>query len=645
MTALTRHDPWNPMNLLTFPDPVPHDSSAKLAAQNPRQWLPDAEAIVAACEALADAGEPAGLQAILEQMGAPTLDMSVTALSARAALLAAEQGRAFYHHELRQRVAMPEDQTPELAVWDAGTVPVWTQGILEEPKYFSFFLDTPFPAYNPNHRRKWRPHELLHGAMNFFWHPQMTRFEMYVGSRINELLPVVHWYGFDEIFRPRCPRHRGAQLYQEFCAECEAAATPFWQTTPDWRAQQRAQAQEWAERALAHFEREWDACQAEIHSGELHPIAGQKLDASSDAIGYMRSHWNRMTAWSFGAWAESFLIDDFDYYSSLERYMAHLQHVTRRLLGGPVGVDLERYRSLRARRAIQDLAYRIFVAMGWLAENSTGLAKAEAHLMPALEQAGHHAHHMLDDPQLNAYNGEVLCDLLQAFERVRGHFPDEIAQAVGALGYPWWQPQRFVQAGLPQLRAGLCDALPSAADALGDALDPLATRFAHSPPFFAHGRLAERFAAYLEAEQSAGNLDAQAQRAADLAQFEAWATRAPHEDRAAELFASIPNSFDELAVRPGTLRLNQTLRRRTFDASTAAAITGEPPGEPGGVVELARIFLRGELRLLVVTDEEARIFEAIERAKPRGDWVIDSDIDSMANLLDHGFIVWLPQPC
>jgi len=633
------------MSLLSFPDLSPHDSTSERADKNTRDWLPDAEAIVAACEVLAEAGKPAGVEAIFEQMGAPKLDMSVTALSARAALLAAEEGRAFYHHELRERVAMPEDQTPEIAVWDAGTVPVWTQGILEEPKYFSFFLDTPFPAYNPNHRRKWRPHELLHGAMKFFWHPQMTRFEMYVGSRINELLPVVHWYGFDEIFRPRCPQHRGAQLYQEFCADCEAAATPFWETTPQWRAERRDEARGWAERGLAHFEREWNACQAEIQSGDLHPIAGQKLDSSSDAIGYMRSHWNRMTAWSFGAWAETFLMDDFDYYSSLERYMTHLQEVTRRLLGGQVGVEIERYKSLRTRRAIQDLAYRIYVAMGWLAENSIGLAKVEAHLMPALEQAAHHVHHMLSDPQLSEYNDDVLCDLLQAFERVRGHFPDEIAHAVGALGYPWWEPERFVQAGLSQLRTGLSDALPSAADALGDALDPLASKFARSQPFFAHGRLAERFAAYLEAEKSAGNLNPEAQFAADLAQFEAWATRAPHEDRAAELFASIPNSFDELAIRPGTLQLNQTLMRRKFDASTAATITGDPQlGEQDGAVELARIFLRGELRLLVVGDEEARIFDAIESAQPRGDWVIDSDIDSMANLLENGFIIWLPQP-
>ena len=64
------------------------------------------------------------------------------------------------------------------------------------------------------HRRKWRPHELLHGAVGFFWREDASRFETYVGARLNELLPVVHWYGLDEIFRPRCERHTGEVLFR-----------------------------------------------------------------------------------------------------------------------------------------------------------------------------------------------------------------------------------------------------------------------------------------------------------------------------------------------------------------------------------------------------------------------------------------------
>jgi hypothetical protein len=628
------------MTSLHFPSLAAHDLH-----DEPRRWLPSAEAIVGACEESAAAGEPAGLGEVFGEMGAPPLDMNVTALSARAALLAAEGGRAFFHHELRERVAMPANQVPEIAVWEAGTVPIWNRGVLEEPKYFSFFLDTPFPAFNPNHRRKWRPHELLHGAMRFFWHPQMTRFEMYVGSRINELLPVVHWYGFDEIFRPRCERHRGAQLYQEYCATCEAAARPYWETTPQWRAERREQALTWAERGLEHFELEWRACHDEIRTGRVHPVDRPKLDSSSDAIGYMRSHWNRMTAWSFGVWAETFLSEGIDYFSSLGRYMEHLGQTTRRLLGGEVGVESEQYKMLRSRRAVQDVAYRIYLAMDWLDENSAALGEVEARLMPALEQAAHHVHHVLDDEQLADYSDDVVLDLLKAFGSVRDRFPDEIARAVGALGYTWCEPERFARAGGDLLCAGLRDALPSSADALGDSLDAHAHRFALSDEFSSHGRLAARFADWLQGQKAAANLEPAESPAAELASFEAWATQPPLEDHSAELFASLPHSFDEFAIRPGCARLNETLGRKSFSGPIAAQITGdEELAESAEGVELARIFMRGELRLLVVDAEAARIFEAIESGRPRHDWVADVDPDGLASLLENGFVIWLPEP-
>ncbi|MFW5967821.1 MAG: hypothetical protein ACOCV2_09900, partial [Persicimonas sp.] len=361
------------MPTLSFPDIAPSHSG-----EAPRAWLPKAEAIVDACEKLAEAGEPEGLADLLEGMGAPVLDMVVTPLSARAALRAAAEGRAFYHHELRKRVPMPEAQEPELPVWQGGTVPEWREGVLEEPKYFSFFQDTPFPAFNPNHRRKWRPHELIHGALTFFWHPEMTRFEMYVGSRLNELLPVVHWYGFDEVFRPRCPKHRGEVLYQTYCAECEAAARPYWETDESWRKERREAAMRFAERGLEHFDKEWRACMEELDTGRVVEVDWPQLDASSDAIGYMRGHWNRVTAWSFGVWVETFLKDGLDYFSSLERYAEHQAKLACELLSGDVSTSRERFEARRGRRAVQDAAYRIYLALDWLEVGSEALERAEA---------------------------------------------------------------------------------------------------------------------------------------------------------------------------------------------------------------------------------------------------------------------------
>lgn len=626
---------------LRFPDIAPDDTSG-----SPRQWLPDAEAIVEASGELAAAGEPDGLVDLLGQMGAPVLDMVVTPLSARAALLAAEGGRAFYHHELRERVPVPEDQEPELAVWEGGSVPRWQQGVLEEPKYFSFFQDTPFPAFNPNHRRKWRPHELLHGALKFFWHPEMTRFEMYVGSRLNELLPVVHWYGFDEIFRPRCPRHQGEVLFREFCADCEAAARPYWQHDASWRDERRTQALAWAERGLQHFCEEWKACRAEIDTGRVHEVDRPRLDSSSDAIGYMRSHWNRMTAWSFGVWAETFLSDGVDYFSSLERYLDHLGQTTRRLLSGEVGADAQHFEVLRGRRAVQDVAYRIYVALGWLEVGSTKLREAEERLMPQLEQAAHHVHHVVDEDQLADYSDDVVLDLLASFDKVREHFPEPVARAVPALGYTWCEPERFVIAGHEQLEAGLGEAVPLAVELLEDDLDAVVDAFAMSEAFRGHGRLAARFAEWMmqgHADELAE--DASVERAAELAEFEAWAMDPPTKDRDAELFACLPGSLDEFALRPGTARLNATLSRRAFSPMIVAQVTNDPGmARSDEEVEMARIFMRGELRLVVVGAGAERIFDAIEEGEPRREWVADVDPESLASLLENGFVIWLPQP-
>lgn len=627
------------MVLLRFPQLSSHDLKGA-----PRDWLPSAPEIVDACDSAARAGEPDAFAelfgtALAPQIGAPALDINVTAISARAGLLAAEQGRALYHHELRGRIPMPQDQRPEIAVWDAGTTPVWRQGILEEPKYFSFFQDAPFAAFNPNHRRKWRPHELLHGAMRFFWHPQMTRFELYLASRINELLPVVHWYGFDEIFRPRCEEHLGARIFREFCPTCESLASPYWSQDERWREDNRPLALTWAERGLEHFEREWNACEAELGSGRVHPAPWAELDSSSDAIAYMRSHWNRMTAWTFGAWVESFLSEEVDYFSSLERYMTHLAQTTRRLLGGDLQVNLEDYHARRARRAIQDVAYRIYVALAWLDEGSDALAQVEARLSPALEQAAHHVHHVLEEPELRKYNDDVLFDLLRAFAEVGAYFPEGVTQALGALGYIWTSPQRFAKAGAVQLKAGIVDALPSTAELLGDRLPGLVANFSRSAEFREHGRLAERFADWLKHVEGLDEL------VAELASFEAWATRAPREDHSAELFAAMPHHVDEFAIRPGRARLNKTLLRRVFSAQLVAQITGdEQLLAAGEELELARIFMNGELRVLPLNAEASRVFEAVESARPRAEWVEEINPDILGNLLENGFVIWLPEP-
>lgn len=605
-------------------------------AQPARRWLPDASTIAAGCESAIAAGEPSGLVDLLAELGAPVLDSTVTPLSARASLLGAADGRAFYHHELRLRMPMPPGLEPETDVWDGGTTPAWREGVLEEPKYFSFFQDAPFPAYNPNYRRKWRPHELIHGRLGFFWHPEMTRFEFYVGARLNELLPVVHWYGFDEIFRPRCDVHRGEVLYQEYCAACEGRAEHYWRVDAEEIEARREEAERWAARALAHFEVEWEACNAEIATGRRHPTPGLQLDASSDSVGYLRGHWNRVTDWSFGAWLETFLQDGVDYHSSLHAYRDHLAATTQSLLSGTIAVDPEVFRARRGRRAIQDAAYQIYLAMGWLAEGSAELARVEARLLPHLEQAAHHVHHLRDAEQLADFSVDVLFELLEACEAAAADFPPDVAAALPALGYTWERPAFFIERASDLLQEGIESSLPGTAASLADR-GAACFEFAAAADFSSVGRFADRFARWSQP----GNVGLEA---AQLADFEAWSMSLPRRDEEAELFGALPAGLDEFVARPARLRAHRTLRRGTFATRAAARVMAAESLPPRDTVNLARIFARGELRVVVDDEATSLILDAVAQGSPIRAWVEGCDLEVLSSLLDHGFIVWLPDP-
>ena len=115
----------------------------------------------------------------------------------RAVLLGLEQGATSVHLERRLELPWPESFTtsPEVAsdarVLDAG---VWQMG-----KYRGFFQDAPFGTFNPNHVAKWVPPN----SCTARWassRPGATRWEHYLGARLNELVPVALWYGLTSSF-------------------------------------------------------------------------------------------------------------------------------------------------------------------------------------------------------------------------------------------------------------------------------------------------------------------------------------------------------------------------------------------------------------------------------------------------------------
>lgn len=561
---------------------------------------------------------PASAQALatLSQLGVPAADFLSTLLSARIGLMGAQVGLRFVHHELRRRLPFPEGLGPEVAVWDGQTVPEWREGVLETPKYFSFFLDTPFPAYNTNYRIKWRPHEVLHGLVTFFWSPEMTRFEAYVGARIAELLPVAHWYGYDEILRPRCPKHKGQLLYRMSCPDCEAlSGRPYWETdVSDARLLDQSRLAE--ARAASYLATELAAINAEMDSGRRVWTHHPRLDGASDAEGYLKGHHNRLTAWSFGATVEHFLVAGVDYQDTVAGLRDNMLSVQSALLHDPLSFDAETAERRYMRRVLRDLGYRTFVALEWLDEGSA----AEDGLMPIVEAAAALSGELLS-PGADPGRGVALVhDWLARFSAYADAFPPEVAAAFPGLALPDWPDDRFLDAGLPQVMDGIRSALPNHSPS------PEHVRaFALSTAFRSAGTLRQRYGPW------SGD---------DQAWFNGWLHDLPHRDNDAELFATLPEPGAPIAA--SAVRLNQTLRRQAFPASLVAAVldadaTEAPFLRADGTVEVAAVWWDNAPRIIPLDAETTGALEAIAAGRPLS-------LEALSPLLDAGVAIYLP-PC
>ncbi len=625
------------MPTLTFPELADFD-----AAASPRDWLPSPQPLVDACAETISAGEPDGLRALTPQLGAPPVDLTVTPLTARATVLAAGHGRAFYHHELRRRLPMPEELEPEVSVWEAGTTPAWSDGVLAEPKYFSFFQEAPFPAYNPNHRRKWRAHELLHGISRFFWHPRMTRFEFYVSARLNELLPVVHWYHLDEVFRSRCEEHEDTVLHRDHCLACQEQAAPYWTSTAPDEDRRIEAAHRLVERGWDHFEEEWEAITTEIEKGRRVETPRPRLDASSDAIGYMRAHWNRATAWSFGHWVEQFLVDGVDYFSTLRGLRDNVGKSLQELVSGTVSVSEETFVARRTRSQLQDLGYRVLLALEWLDPAGEDARKAEEVLMPQLEEGARICKDLLDDPERAEEGLDQFARTCQAFSRVAPRFPDEIADAFLAFGYRFVDPGVFADAAIGQIYTGLEDGMPETTGLLEEPVSAI-RRFLLNPKFDEHGRLSGRFSDWLEAAAGDdGEVDVAA-RLVDVARFEAFANAEPRTDDEATHFASLPERAGAMRNAAGRLRPHATLRRDEFRADVVSELTGQVLDETGRVA-MAASLVDGELRLVVEDDDVAAVLDRVCAGESIDEWWDFALADTIMRLLEESLITWLPAP-
>lgn len=611
-------------------------SGAESVLHETGSWLPSAQALVERCERQIADGKSQEAVTVLETLGVPAGDLAVTPLGLRAGLLGAAAGTAFYHHELRIRLPMPKALEPEMEVWDEGTQPLWKEGVLVEPKYFSFFQDSPLIAFNPNHRRKWPAHELLHGAVGFFWRPDMTRFEAYLGSRLNELLPVIHWHGFDDIFRGQCEQHLGKALYTAFCPACEAIDSPYWNLSSSAVEALRPAALQHAEHGLNHFKTEWGACLQELSTGRPFSSPLGKLDASSDARAYLRSHWNRMTAWSFGTWVELFCTDGVDYNSTLEGMMQRVGSVTQSLLGEDSVIDVAGHENRRARRLLQDVAYRTFIALESLDETSPAAQQAEALVMPLLEQASRQCSELLEQGSSQASIDSVVPVVTELIGQVASSselFGEELSASFGALGLRWIEMGVGLDAELAQLQQGALSL--GLAEHTEDDLLELTARLHQTSHIDLRGSLCDRLAT-LD--------DSQTTDVGPLLSFEAFLRTSPKSDPDAEDFAVLPDDPTDLFARGGTLRLNESVRRGSFSTAFIREQMGEemvPASHQEDTVELLGAWFMGEPRLLLVDAELERLIKLLDEKLKVA--TLDRDFaEPVLNLLNHGVVIWTP---
>ncbi|MGH1346882.1 MAG: hypothetical protein ACRBN8_35265 [Nannocystales bacterium] len=555
--------------------------------------FPDAPTLARAV--LAQEATPLG--EVASFLGAPAVELEASAISARIAIAAANEGRCFVHHEHRLSPLLPEGARPEIDVGmddDAFVPEQWREGVLHVPKYFSAFLEGPLPVFHPSHRSKWRPHELLHRLARFAWRPELTRFEAYLSARLSELLPVVHWYGFDEIGRHTCPEHAGTRPDRTLCERCEQSLVPAWQADT---APEHAEAA--AAHALEHLETELDACERELSSGRIVSTPRPGLDASSDAVGYLRAHWNRLTAWSFGAWVERFADVGVDRFESCADHLAHVRELANGLLTQPYALAPHAERvAARERRTASDLAYRLLLHIEALDSD-----EAEDALMPCVDALA---------------GGHPTQDTLRELPaRLRALDPD-VADRTVAGGWGWLPT---TDGARTSLIAGLRTALPRALEGVDVA--GLARDFAEADEPQEPRALAARFADYLE-QQASPHCEA--------ASFEAWLRQPPGADLEAERFGGLPEDLDA----PGRVRVNTTLRRDAISRDTLDTVLGEDPeGSDAPIAAVVAIRWAGEPRVLEETPEVQAALEAADTG-------VLSSQEATEDLLEQGFIVWFP---
>lgn len=299
------------------------------------------------------------LSALAALVGLPVAEVVASPFALRAVALAATHGAATANHETRAEIPWPEGFTTDPAVAD-DPHGYWDRGVLQAGKYRSFMQDEPFARFNPNHMSKWGPHELTHRSCGFFWRADASRWETYLGARLNELVPVVLWYGLDEIARLD---RVGFDRVREAGDRVATMDRATWRT--DEEAVLRARIGDTLKflfEGLDHFDAEIAAVDAEIATGQVVSVPHAFLDASSDAIAYVVGHYDRLASEEFGALGDALFSGDrgaaLGVVDDIRAYRDAVADVLDTLLFAPIEVDFVAAAQRKQARVLWDVAHR-----------------------------------------------------------------------------------------------------------------------------------------------------------------------------------------------------------------------------------------------------------------------------------------------
>lgn len=421
--------------------------------------------------------------ALADLVRAPHPEVLASPFGLRAVAIAANEGACLVHHERRVCLQWPDSFAPDDAVAETEHGE-WIRGVLYTSKYQGFLQDDPLSCFNPLHMAKWTPHELLHRAASFFWRADATRWEYYLAARLNELGPVVLWYGLDEIGR------RTSRGFDRAAWTASPAATyddATWLTaSDDDLAVLASNGVALLRSSLAHFDRELAAIDQEIATGRRVRVPDAVLDASSDATAYVVGHASRLADRAVSRCFDRLLRPGVDYFCDIFQYRDMVEDLFDRLLFDTIDLDIQRAVCRRDARVVRDWFQRA-AHLGW------NDFRAVVPLLPDAARELERAYHgqAISPVSWHARLSRVLQPAHAAGVLHNGAIVDE------RLGLP--PTDDAVPADELQLLQGLRSVIPRSVDLALQQEPGIVARFMASNDLWQRAPLARRFAAFVGA--------------------------------------------------------------------------------------------------------------------------------------------------